>query len=195
MKNFEKGAIVKFTNSNGIMDGGTIIAIHKEADGVEYAMLNTLEGVRVKIKVANLISIKHQRKGVVSNKFKKRISKEIAEYNQALCHPPTDGQPKVIPRVEKKVGFTPQELDLKLLKEKVVDVEIENKRLREENEELRKKAEVNKCPYETEMLVRTIKAFKQSISDGLILSDDKSQAILPLLELIMEFNNIQEKKE
>lgn len=186
---FEKGAIVKFINSNGIMDGGTIVSIVKEGDGVEYAMLNTLEGANLRIKVDNLIPIKHQRKGVVSEKFKKRIAKEIDEHNQTkFATPPTDEIPRVTPKSERGIGYTPQQLEIKLLKEKVADLENENERLRNE-------VETAKCPYETKILVRTVKALKQSISDGLILSDDKSQAILPLLDLIMEFNNIQEEKK
>lgn len=181
---FEKGTIVKFTNAEGVMDGGTIISIIKDENGVSYAMLNTLEGANLRIKVANLIPIKHQRRGVVSDKFKKRIAKEIAEYNQTkFATPPTGINPKVTPRTERTTGYTPQQLDIKLLKDRIVDLESENARLRVEIEN-------TKCPYETKMLIKTIKALKQSISDGIILSDDKSQAIAPLLDLIMEFNNI-----
>lgn len=178
---FEKGTIVKFTNAEGVMDGGIIISIIKDENGVSYAMLNTLEGANLRIKVDNLIPIKHQRRGVVSDKFKKRIAKEIAEYNQTkFATLPTDVKPKAPSRTN---GYTPQQLEIKLLKDRVVDLESENARLRVEIEN-------TKCPYETKMLIKTIKALKQSISDGIILSDDKSQAIAPLLDLIMEFNNI-----
>lgn len=182
---FEKGAIVKFINSNDVMDGGTIVSIVREGDGTEYAMINTLEGAKIKIKVEKLISIKHQRKGVVSDKFKKRISKEINEYNQKLISPTAA---HCIPGAVPNIAYTPQQLDIKLLKEKVASLENENEKLRKEIEEVR-------CPYETKMLIRTVKALKQSISDGIILSDDKSSSILPLLDLIMEFNNIQEDKK
>lgn len=187
---FEKGTIVKFTNAEGVMDGGTIISIIKDENGVSYAMLNTLEGANLRIKVANLIPIKHQRRGVVSDKFKKRIAKEIAEYNQTkFAIPPTGGINQIVTaRIERNVGYTPQQLDIKLLKDKVADLESENAKLRDEIEN-------TKCPYDTKMMIKTIKALKQSISDGIILSDDKSQAIAPLLDLIMEFNNIQEEKK
>lgn len=186
---FEKGAIVKFTNAEGVMDGGTIVSITTDVNGVSYAMLNTLEGVNLRIKVANLIPIKHQRKGAVSDKFKKRIAKEIAEYNQTKFATPTTGiNPKATPKTERIAGYTPQQLDIKLLKEKVADLESENEKLRVEIEN-------TKCPYETKMLIKTVKVLKQAISDGIILSDDKSQAIIPLLDLIMEFNNIQEEKK
>lgn len=184
----EKGTIVKFTNAEGVMDGGTIISIIKDENGVSYAMLNTLEGANLRIRVANLIPIKHQRRGVVSDKFKKRIAKEIAEYNQTKFAPPTGINPKVTTRTERTVGYTPQQLDIKLLKDKVADLESENAKLRDEIEN-------TKCPYDTKMMIKTIKALKQSISDGIILSDDKSQAIAPLLDLIMEFNNIQEEQK
>lgn len=189
---FEKGTIVKFTNSEGVMDGGTIISILKDENGVLYAMLNTLEGANLRIKVDNLIPIKHQRRGVVSDKFKKRIAKEIAEYNQTkFATPPISTEiykPKVAPRTERTTGYTPQQLEIKILKDKIADLESENVKLRDEIENIR-------CPYETKVLIKTVKALKQSISDGIILSDDKSQAIIPLLDLIMDFNNIQEEKK
>lgn len=187
---FEKGTIVKFTNAEGVMDGGTIISIIKDENGVSYAMLNTLEGANLRIRVDNLIPIKHQRRGVVSDKFNKRIAKEIAEYNQTkFAIPSTDVKPKVIPkRTERTSGYTPQQLEIKILKDKVANLESENEKLRNEIENV-------KCPYEIKTLVKTVKALKQSISDGIILSDDKSQAIIPLLDLIMEFNNIQEEKK
>lgn len=183
---FEKGAIVKFTNSDGIMDGGTIVSIVKDADGDSYAMLNTLEGAKVRIKVSNLIPIKHQRKGVVSEKFKKRIAKEIAEYNQTKFTS-ADKNQKVTLKIE-TTGYTPLQMEIKILKDRVVDLEHENEKLRDEINNV-------KCPYEIKTLVKTVKALKQSISDGLIFADDKGQAILPLLDLIMEFNNIQEIPE
>lgn len=184
MANLEKGNIVKFMNSKNELDGGTIVGFGTDEHGVEKAIINTISGHRVYVTKTELIAIPHQRKGTASDKLQKRLVKEIQEArHNSQVTPPTDANSE-----HPKGGYTPQALDLKILKEKVETLENENKRLREE-------IETTKCPYDVKMLIRTVKALKQSISDGIILSDDKNQAILPLLELIMEFNNIQEEKK
>lgn len=68
------GHVVKFTTSDGKLNGGIIVAFQKNANGDDIALINTFTGERITVGINKLIKVAHQR-SVVTDKFKKKIQK------------------------------------------------------------------------------------------------------------------------
>lgn len=74
------GHVVKFTDSDGKLNGGTIVQFTKNQASEDVALINTFTGDRISVSIQKLIKVAHQR-SVVTDKFKKKIQKEIEASN------------------------------------------------------------------------------------------------------------------
>ena len=182
------GNIVKFYNKEGKLDAGTIVDFNYDENRNEYAFVNTLDGYKIRIKVSDLIVIKHQRKGKTSENLKRKIKKELSQYNESQ-------NSSAVPESTEVIKSTPESTkdihDKQKLLETIRELEFQNLQLQNENIELHKKLESIPNGTTEERLANTIIALKKSILNGIIFPDDKSQAIIPLLDIITELNGIK----
>ena len=78
-----QGNIVKFSDTAGKTNGGTVIEIIKK-DNTDCALINTLEGKKIIKKISELIPIKRQQRGRVSAKFMSDLKDEIDSENENI---------------------------------------------------------------------------------------------------------------
>lgn len=83
MDKVTQGNIVKFSDTAGKTDGGTVIEIIKK-DNTDCALINTLEGKKIIKKISELIPIKRQQRGRVSAKFMSDLKDEIDSENENI---------------------------------------------------------------------------------------------------------------
>lgn len=83
MDKVTQGNIVKFSDTAGKTNGGTVIEIIKK-DNTDCALINTLEGKKIIKKISELIPIKRQQRGRVSAKFMSDLKDEIDSENENI---------------------------------------------------------------------------------------------------------------
>lgn len=83
MDKVTQGNIVKFSDTAGKTNGGTVIEIIKK-DNAYCALINTLEGKKIIKKISELIPIKRQQRGRVSAKFMSDFKDEINSENKNI---------------------------------------------------------------------------------------------------------------
>lgn len=83
MDKVTQGNIVKFSDTAGKTNGGTVIEIIKK-DNAYCALINTLEGKKIIKKISELIPIKRQQRGRVSAKFMSDFKDEINSENENI---------------------------------------------------------------------------------------------------------------
>lgn len=74
------GHVVKFTMSDGKLNGGTIIQFTKNSAGEDIALINTFTGEKTSVKIDKLIKVPHQR-ATPTIKYIKKVQKEVSEAN------------------------------------------------------------------------------------------------------------------
>lgn len=190
MSKIVKGIVVKFYDSEGFLDGGTVIEII-EKEGARICLINTIEGKRIQKNEKDIIPIKYQRIGKSSstflNKVKKSLIKENRELKKSLIpvvvpvkEKPTELSDSPTPLPVMQVGHSNEVLlsELKEAKERINELE-------RRNEELSK----NVCSAASEdKYHKTIIAMKKSII--CLTNEENKEAMVTLLDLILELNDI-----
>jgi len=82
MAKIKKGSIVKFTDSDGFLDGGTVVDFTRK-DNVEYLLINNLEGKNIAMKRIDVQLIERQQRGRVPVKFMEDLKAEFHKVNEA----------------------------------------------------------------------------------------------------------------
>lgn len=77
------GQVIKFKNSDGSLNGGTLVDL-VTINGKQVACVNAFDDNRIQIPVDSVIIIKHQREGDASPKIIRRTKKEILQHNKQL---------------------------------------------------------------------------------------------------------------
>lgn len=80
MNKISKGNVVKFIDSEGVLNGGTVVELLQK-DNEEYALINTLDDKKIRKKLSDLHPIKRQQRGRVSAKFMDELKEEIKQEN------------------------------------------------------------------------------------------------------------------
>lgn len=82
MAKIKKGSIVKFTDPDGFLDGGTVVDFTRK-DNVEYLLINNLEGKNIAKKRIDVQLIERQQRGRVPVKFMEDLKAELHKANEA----------------------------------------------------------------------------------------------------------------
>lgn len=80
MTKINKGNVVKFIDAEGLLNGGTVIEFTK-AGNEEYALINTLDGKKVRKRISDVHPINRQQRGRVSAVFLEKLKEEIEQEN------------------------------------------------------------------------------------------------------------------
>lgn len=88
------GQIVKFKNSDGTLNGGTIAGFQKNSLGSDVVLINTLDGNKVTVSYDKCIGIKHQIIGKQSKAFIDKVKKDIEIHNNGVNSNPDNKKQK-----------------------------------------------------------------------------------------------------
>lgn len=103
MKNqIEQGIVVKFVESGGLLNGGTVVSILDDS----RIAINTLDGRNIVKNAADVEICRYQRRGKASKSFLTKLQKELDKKNAPVISPqPTTA----VTEIEKKIEELPAE--------------------------------------------------------------------------------------
>ena len=198
MAKIKKGSIVKFTDPDGFLDGGTVIDFTRK-DNVEYLLINNLEGKNIAKKRTDVQLIERQQRGRVPVKFMEDLKAELHKANEAAglireSQMGSEEQPKesVIeetieqPKVENvNSGHNTlnDHLEIEYLKERVHSLEAENKSPRNKISEL-------ELINPNVKLILTIKGLGNALTMAAL--EKEADVVAELLKVINQLNDIED---
>lgn len=201
MTKINKGNVVKFIDSEGLLNGGTVIEFTKTGNE-EYALINTLDGKMVRKRISDVHPINRQQRGRVSAVFLEKLKEEIEQEN---ANTPKEERiapkvPSVVEEVQETVytgsvvNEESEEVDrlkrLLIEKEEIIECyqrEIKDHRKRI-NELERKCTESNSLSQNSEHLILTIKG----LGDALLATslNKEGDMVQELLKVINKLNGL-----
>lgn len=87
---FKSSEIVKFKNSDGTLNGGSILDFKIQEGFPAQALIQTFDNKNVSVDVHKLIRIKHQIVGKASIKFIESVQSEINAFNKGVLSNPSN---------------------------------------------------------------------------------------------------------
>lgn len=177
------GHIVKFKNTDGTLNGGTIVGFQKSQTGSDQALINTLDDKKVLVDISKLIKIKHQIRGKQSKKFLDKVRSEIELHNTGVQENPSVKRHKE----ELNLWVTKYNEVQDLLKEQ----QDKNALLVQENESLTKELSAERT--NSLMLEKEIASLKEKHESKIDRDKNLSYTILGLKEAMIA--GAQEKYE
>lgn len=201
MTKINKGNVVKFIDAEGLLNGGTVIEFTK-AGNEEYALINTLDGKKVRKRISDVHPINRQQRGRVSAVFLEKLKEEIEQEN---ANTPKEERivpksPSAVEEVQRMVYTAPvvneesEEVDrlkcLLIKKDEIIECyqrEIKDHRKRI-NELERKCTESNSLSQNSEHLILTIKG----LGDALLATslNKEGDMVQELLKVINKLNGL-----
>lgn len=201
MTKINKGNVVKFIDSEGLLNGGTVIEFTKTGNE-EYALINTLDGKKVRKRISDVHPINRQQRGRVSAVFLEKLKEEIEQEN---ANTPKEERiaPKVSSVVEEVqetvytgsvVNEESEEVDrlkcLLIKKDEIIECyQTEIKDYRKRINELEQKGtESNSLPHNADHLKLTIKG----LGDALLATslNKEGDMVQELLKVINKLNGL-----
>lgn len=201
MTKINKGNVVKFIDSEGLLNGGTVIEFTKTGNE-EYALINTLDGKKVRKRISDVHPINRQQRGRVSAVFLEKLKEEIEQEN---ANTPKEERiaPKVSSVVEEVqetvytgsvVNEESEEVDRlkRLLIEKDEIIECYQREIKDHhkriNELEQKGTESNSLPHNADHLKLTIKG----LGDALLATslNKEGDMVQELLKVINKLNGL-----
>lgn len=172
---FKSSEIVKFKNSDGTLNGGSILDFKIQEGFPAQALIQTFDNKNVSVDVHKLIRIKHQIVGKASIKFIESVQSEINAFNKGVLSNPSNKKHQ-------------EELQLWINKynEKVTMLDTLRSQvsaLREENEVLVEKYQ-ELCTEESN-LHKEFEKFKANHKDGVDRENELSLVILSLKKAML----------
>lgn len=89
MSNVTKGNVVKFVDTDGHLNGGTVVEFIRQANE-DCCLINTLDGKRIIKKKADVIPIRRQQRGKQSLDFFKELKSALDKANDSVSPQITD---------------------------------------------------------------------------------------------------------
>lgn len=201
MTKINKGNVVKFIDSEGLLNGGTVIEFTKTGNE-EYALINTLDGKKVRKRISDVHPINRQQRGRVSAVFLEKLKEEIEQEN---ANTPKEERiapkvPSVVEEVQETVytgsvvNEESEEVDRlkRLLIEKDEIIECYQREIKDHrkriNELERKCTESNSLSQNSEHLILTIKG----LGDALLATslNKEGDMVQELLKVINKLNGL-----
>lgn len=200
MAKIKKGSIVKFTDSDGFLDGGTVVDFTRK-DNVEYLLINNLEGKNIAKKRTDVQLIERQQRGRVPVKFMEDLKVELNKVNEAagLVREPQMGgseeqpkesvieetieQPKVENSNNSEQNLLNQCVEIDYLNKVVRSLEAENKSLRNKISEL-------ELINPNVKLILTIKGLGNALTMAAL--EKEADVVAELLKVINQLNDIED---
>ena len=194
------GQVIKWKNSDGTLNGGTIVDFIQQ-NGEQKVLVNNFEDKRLTISVSQMIIIKHQRnEGKPSSAIIKRTIKECKQHNEQLkIFGPNEKQVKT---TEDKLHEMVQERNSLICKinklealieeknEKIISLEIQQENAQKEIEKLSDKCSLDiiKITGENKQLEETISTLCDCIL--MLKQNNETDAFELLLNRIKKLQNI-----
>lgn len=199
MAKIKKGSIVKFTDPDGFLDGGTVVDFTRK-DNVEYLLINNLEGKNIAKKRTDVQLIERQQRGRVPVKFMEDLKAELHKANEAagLVREPQMGgseeQPKEsvieetfeqskVENINSGQSTLNDHLEIEYLNERVHSLEAENKSLRNKISEL-------ELINPNVKLILTIKGLGNALTMAAL--EKEADVVAELLKVINQLNDIED---
>ena len=200
MAKIKKGSIVKFTDSDGFLDGGTVVDFTRK-DNVEYLLINNLEGKNIAKKRIDVQLIERQQRGRVPVKFMEDLKAELHKANEAA------GLVR-----ESQMGGSEEQLKESIIEENLEQSKVENDNnseqnllnqcveidylnkvvhsLEAENKSLRNKISELELINPNVKLILTIKGLGNALTMAAL--EKEADVVAELLKVINQLNDIED---
>lgn len=199
MAKIKKGSIVKFTDSDGFLDGGTVVDFTRK-DNVEYLLINNLEGKNIAKKRTDVQLIERQQRGRVPVKFMEDLKAELHKANEAagLVREPQMGSEEQLKEsiIEENLEQSKVENDNNSeqnLLNQCVEIDYLNKvvhSLEAENKSLRNKISELELINPNVKLILTIKGLGNALTMAAL--EKEADVVAELLKVINQLNDIED---
>lgn len=198
MAKIKKGSIVKFTDSDGFLDGGTVVDFTRK-DNVEYLLINNLEGKNIAKKRTDVQLIERQQRGRVPVKFMEDLKAELHKANEAagLVREPQMGGSEEQPKesvIEEIIEQSEVESNSEQnLLNQCVEIDYLNKVVRSleaENKSLRNKISELELINPNVKLILTIKGLGNALTMAAL--EKEADVVAELLKVINQLNDIED---
>ena len=198
MAKIKKGSIVKFTDPDGFLDGGTVVDFTRK-DNVEYLLINNLEGKNIAKKRTDVQLIERQQRGRVPVKFMEDLKAELHKANEAagLVREPQMGGSEEQPKesvIEEIIEQSEVESNSEQnLLNQCVEIDYLNKvvhSLEAENKSLRNKISELELINPNVKLILTIKGLGNALTMAAL--EKEADVVAELLKVINQLNDIED---
>lgn len=198
MAKIKKGSIVKFTDPDGFLDGGTVVDFTRK-DNVEYLLINNLEGKNIAKKRTDVQLIERQQRGRVPVKFMEDLKAELHKANEAagLVREPQMGGSEEQPKesvIEEIIEQSEVESNSEQnLLNQCVEIDYLNKVVRSleaENKSLRNKISELELINPNVKLILTIKGLGNALTMAAL--EKEADVVAELLKVINQLNDIED---
>lgn len=189
MAKIKKGSIVKFTDPDGFLDGGTVVDFTRK-DNVEYLLINNLEGENIAKKRTDVQLIERQQRGRVPVKFMEDLKAELHKANEAaglVRESQMRGSEEQL-----KESIIEENLEQNLLNQ-CVEIDYLNKvvhSLEAENKSLRNKISELELINPNVKLILTIKGLGNALTMAAL--EKEADVVAELLKVINQLNDIED---